>query len=123
MIEKRKQLLFSLGQFIILIALLVAIFAILYFKAYEYIVPSIIAFIILNIGIGYWVNKFVYPVQNKSYRQYLTVQTIFLLIWSPLLILILYTQRIDLVSPWIVILVAFYLGLGIVSCRKVLGKK
>ncbi len=121
--NKKKQILFSLDQFIILIAWLAALFAILYFKAYDFIIPSIAAFIVLNIALGLWVHRFVFPVQNKCYRQYLTIQTIFLLIWCPLLALLLSSGRTELISVWIVILAVFYIGLGIVSGGKVFFKR
>ena len=113
--QNGKKVLFSLDQFIILIAWLGALFGILYYKAYEFVIPSIAAFIVLNLALGLWVHKFVFPVQNKKYRQYLTIQTLFLLVWCPLLALILSMDRTDLVSIWIVILAVFYIGLGIVS--------
>ncbi len=115
MSNTRKKILFSIDQFIILIAWLVALFAILYFRAYEFVIPSIVAFIVLNLAIGLWVNRFIFPIQNKSYRKYLTIQTLFLLVWCPLLALILSTNRTDLIPIWTVILVAFYIGLGVVS--------
>jgi hypothetical protein len=121
--KRRKEVLFSLDQFIILVAWLASVFAILYFKAYDFIVPSIAAFIILNVAVGLWVHHFVFPVQSKCYRQYLTIQTIFLLIWCPLLALILSAGRTDLVSVWIVILAVFYIGLGIVSGGKLFLKR
>ncbi len=120
MSKKGKQLLFSLDEFLIMIAWLGALFAILYFEAYEFIIPSVAAFIILNLALGLWINKFVHPIENKSYRQYLTIQTLFLVVWGPLLALILGTGRNDLIVIWMVILVVFYLGIGIVSLRKML---
>ena len=114
-----KKNLFSIDQFIILFAWLGAIFAILYYKTYELIIPSIIAFIILNIALGVWINKTVKPAKNSGFRKYLIIQTIFLFIWCPLLWLILWSNRMDLVPIWIIILVAFYIGLGIVSFKSV----
>ncbi len=118
--NSRKKILFSIDQFIILIAWLGALFAILYFKAYELVIPSIVAFIILNLAIGLWVNRFIFPIQNKSYRKYLTIQTLFLLVWCPPLALILSMDRTDLLPLWTVILVAFYIGLGVVSGMRIL---
>lgn len=118
--EKGKQILFSLVQLIILIAWLGTILAILYYDAYDYIIPSIIAFIALNITLGLWVHRFVYPVERKSYRKYLTIQTLFLLVWCPLLFVLITTNRIELISVWIVILVVFYISLGVVSCGAVI---
>ena len=117
--ETGKRNLFSIDQFIILFSWLGAIFAILYFKAYELIIPSIVAFIILNLAFGIWVNKTVKPVKNKRFRKYLAIQTIFLFIWCPLLWLILWSNRIDLVPIWIIIIVAFYIGLGLVSFKSI----
>ena len=113
-----KKILFSFDEFIIMIAWLVALFAILYFKAYHLIIPSIAAFVVLNLALGMWIDKFIHPIENKSYRQYLTIQTLFLLVWGPLLALIIVSDRMDLIIVWIIILVAFYLGIGIVSLRK-----
>ena len=119
----RKKILFSIDQFIILIAWLGALFAILYFKAYEFVIPSIAAFIALNLAIGLWVNRFIFPIQNKSYRKYLTIQTLFLLVWCPLLALILSMDRTDLIPIWTAILVAFYIGLGVVSGMRILKNR
>ena len=121
--NRGKQLLFSLDEFIIMLAWLGALFAILYFEAYEFIVPSIIAFIILNLALGVWVDRFIHPIENKSYRQYLTVQTIFLMIWGPVLVLILSAKRLELISIWIAILVMFYLAIGVVSLRNIIKKE
>lgn len=119
---KGKQLLFSLDEFIIMLAWLVSLFAILYFKAYIFIVPSIIAFIVLNLALGIWVDRFIHPIENKSYRQYLTIQTIFLMIWGPVLIMIITTDRMELISIWAAILIMFYLSIGVVSLRKLIKK-
>lgn len=120
MLKTGKEVLFTIDEFLIMIAWLGSLFAILYFRAYHLIIPSIIAFVILNIAFGLWVNRFMHPIENKSYRQYLTVQTLFLLFWCPLLALILSTERTDLIPVWITILVAFYFGLGIVSGGKMI---
>ncbi len=117
--ESGKRTLFSIDQFIIFIAWLGAVFAILYLKAYEMIIPSIAAFIVLNIALGVWINKTVRPTENKQYRKYLATQTLFLLVWCPLLWLLLFTGRTDLIPVWIIILVAFYIGIGVVSFRSV----
>lgn len=121
--EIGKRNLFSIDQFVILIAWLVTIFAIFYFEAYELIIPSIAAFIILNIALGIWIDKTTKPAKDKTIRKYLVIQTIFLFIWCPLLWLILWSNRIDLVPVWIVILVAFYIGIGLVSFKSVLDHK
>ena len=121
--NKGKQLLFSLDEFIIMLAWLGSLFAILYFEAYVFIVPSIVAFIILNLALGVWVDRFIHPIENKSYRQYLTVQTIFLMIWGPVLVLILSAKRLELISVWIAILVMFYLAIGVVSLRNIIKKE
>lgn len=121
--ESGKKTLFSIDQFIILIAWLGAVFAILYLKAYEMIIPSIAAFIVLNLALGIWINKTVRPVENKQYRKYLAVQTLFLLVWCPLLWLLLFTGRTDLIPVWIIILVAFYIGVGVVSFRSVFSNR
>lgn len=123
MSAKRKQLLFSLDEFIIMLAWLLALFAILYFKAYEFIIPSIIAFILINLALGIWVDRFMHPIENKNYRQYLTMQTIFLMIWGPVLMLIINADRLELISIWIAVLVMFYLAIGIVSLRKIIKKE
>ncbi len=117
--EIGKKNLFNLDQFIILFAWLGAIFAIFYYKAYELIIPSIIAFIILNIVFGIWFNKTIKPRQNNRFRKYLIIQTIFLAIWCPLLGLILWGDRMDLIPIWIIILIAFYIGIGFVSFKSV----
>ena len=117
--EIGKKNLFSLDQFIILFAWLGAIFAILYYKAYELVIPSIIAFIILNIAFGIWINKTIKPAQNNRFRKYLIIQTIFLFIWCPLLWLILWSDRMDLIPIWIIILISFYIGIGFVSFKSV----
>ena len=117
--EIGKRNLFSIDQFIILIALLGTIFAILYFEVYELMIPSIAAFIILNLAIGIWINKTTKPAKDKTIRKYLVIQTIFLFIWCPLLLLILWSNRIDLVPVWIIILVAFYIGIGFVNFKSV----
>jgi len=114
-----KRNLFSIDQFVILFAWLGAIFAILYYKAYELVIPSIIAFIILNIALGMWINKTVKPTKNNRFKKYLIIQTIFLFIWCPLLWIILWGNRIDLVSMWVIILVLFYIGIGLVSFKSV----
>ena len=121
--ESGKKTLFSIDQFIILIAWLGAVFAILYLKAYEMIIPSIAAFIVLNLALGIWINKTVRPTENKQYRKYLAAQTLFLLVWCPLLWLLLFTARTDLVPVWIIILVAFYIGIGVVSFRSVFSNR
>ena len=114
-----KRNLFSIDQFIILFAWLGAIFAILYYKAYELVIPSIVAFIILNIALGIWINKTVKPTQNNRFRRYLIIQTIFLFIWCPLLWVILWGNRTDLIPIWIIILIAFYIGIGLVSFKSI----
>lgn len=122
--EIGKRNLFSIDQFIILIALLGTIFAILYFEVYELIIPSIAVFIILNLAIGIWIGKTTKPAKDRTIRKYLVIQTIFLFIWCPLLLLILWSNRIDLVPAWIIILVAFYIGIGLVSFKSIfLGHK
>ncbi len=120
--ERRKQALFSIDEFIILIAWLGTLLTILYFKTYEFIVPAIVAFVILNLALGVWVNRFVHPIQKRSYRQYLTIQTLFLLVWCPLLMLILIAKRNDLIMVWIAVLVVFYLGIGVISGRQWIRK-
>jgi len=119
---KGKQLLFSLDEFIIMLAWLISLFAILYFKAYIFIVPSIIAFIVLNLALGIWVDRFIHPIENKSYRQYLTIQTIFLMIWGPVLVMIITMDRMELISIWAAVLIMFYLSIGVVSLRKIIKK-
>lgn len=117
--ENGKRTLFSIDQFIILIAWLGAVFAILYLKAYEMIIPSIAAFIILNLALGIWINKTISPAENKHYRKCLVIQTLFLLIWCPLLWILLFTGRTDLIPVWIIILVAFYIWVGVVIFRSI----
>ena len=114
-----KRNLFSIDQFIILFAWLGAIFAILYYKAYELVIPSIIAFIILNLALGIWINKTAKPAKDSCFRKYLIIQTIFLFIWCPLLWIILWSDRMDLVSIWVIILVVFYIGIGLVSFKSI----
>ncbi len=121
MSETRKQALFSLDQFIIMIAWLGAIFAILYFETYEFIIPAVVAFLVLNLAILVWVHRFVKPIQNKSYRKYLTAQTLFFVVWGPVLILILSAGRTELVTLWGIILVAFYLGIGVLSGKQIVA--
>lgn len=117
--ESGKRTLFSIDQFIILIAWLGADFTILYLKAYEMIIPSIVAFIVLNLALGIWINKTVRPAENKHYRKYFAIQTLFILVWCPLLWLLLFTGRTELIPVWIIILVAFYIGIGVVVFRSV----
>ncbi len=117
--ENGKRNLFSLDQFIILFAWLGAIFAILYYKVYELVIPSIIAFIILNVALGIWINRTTHPTKRNRLRKYLVIQTIFLFIWCPLLWLILWSNRMDLVPMWVIILVAFYIGIGFVSFKSI----
>lgn len=117
--ESGKRTLFSIDQFIILIAWLGTVFAILYLKAYEMIVPSIAAFIVLNLALGIWINKIVRPAENRQYRKYFAIQTLFLLVWCPLLWFLLFTGRTDLVPLWIIILAAFYIGIGVISFRSI----
>ncbi len=114
-----KRNLFSLDQFIILFAWLGAIFAILYYEAYALVLPSIAAFIILNLALGIWINETTHPTKNNRLRKYLIIQTIFLFIWCPLLWIILWTDRLDLIPMWVIILVAFYIGIGLVSFKSV----
>jgi len=123
MSDRGKQILFSLDEFIIMMAWLGAMFAILYFKAYEFIIPSIVAFVVLNLAIGLWIRHVSYPIEKKSYRQYLTIQTLFLAIWCPLLFIIITAERTDLISVWIAILLVFYFGIGILSGREALKSK
>jgi antibiotic biosynthesis monooxygenase (ABM) superfamily enzyme len=117
--ENGKKLLFSIDQFIILIAWLGAVFAILYLKAYEMMVPSIAAFVILNLAFGIWVNKTVKPTKNAAYKKYLAIQTIFLLVWCPLLWYLLFTSRLDLIPIWIIILILVYIGIVMASFRSI----
>ena len=117
--ENGKKMLFSIDQFIILIAWLGTIFAILYFRAYEMIAPSIAAFIILNLALSIWVNRTVRPADN--YRKCLVIQTLFLVVWGPLLWILLFTGRADLLPVWIIILVAFYIGIGVISFKGVIS--
>ena len=119
--ETGKQVLFSLDQFIIMIAWLCAIFAILYLRAYEFVGPAVAAFLILNLAIWVWVHRFVKPVQNNSYRRYLTAQTLFFIVWGPVLIIILSGNRTELIPLWAIILVAFYLGIGVLSARQMIA--
>jgi len=122
--ERRKQVLFSIDEFVMLLAWLLSVFAILYFEApIELLWLSIVAFVVLNLAVGIWVNKFVKPVQDKGYRQYLTIQTLFLAVWCPLLAVILSTNRLELISLWATILLLFYFGLGIISFGKMVGNK
>lgn len=122
--EKGRHILFSIDEFVILIAWLLSLLAILQFKAYELIFPSILAFIVINLALLFWLNKYTKPAKKNDYRQYLTIQTLFLLMWCPLLALILSMNRIDLITPWIVVLVLFYAAIGVLSFRKlVLNKK
>lgn len=121
MSEMGKQALFSLDQFIIMIAWLGAIFTILYLGAYEFIGLAVAAFLILNLAIWIWVHRFVKPIQNKSYRKYLTAQTLFFIVWGPVLILILSGNRTDLITLWAIILVAFYLGIGVLSAKQMIS--
>ena len=114
-----KRNLFSIDQFIILIAWLGSIFAVLYFEAYELIIPSIAAFIILNLALGIWIDKTTHVTKDKRFRKYLAIQTVFIFIWCPLLWVILWSNRTDLVPIWIVIIVAFYIGIGVVSFKSV----
>ncbi len=117
--KKGARNLFSIDQFVILIAWFCAIFAILYLKAYQLIVPSIIAFIILNLALGLWINKIIGPAKLNRFRKYLASQTIFLIIWCPVLWFILWSDRLELVPVWIIILVVFYIGIGLVSFKSV----
>jgi len=127
--DRRKQALFSIEQFVVLIAWLVSLFLILYFKAYHFVAPSIVAFFLLNLAIGIWLHRFMKPIESKGYRKYLTLQTVFLIIWCPLLFLVLMTNgngagagRTELLSLWAAILVLFYIGLGIVSGKQMVRK-
>ncbi len=114
-----KRNLFSIDQFIILFVWLGAIFTILYYKIYELVIPSIVAFIILNLALGIWINKNVRPAKNSCFRKCLIIQTIFLFIWCPLLWLILWSNRMELIPVWIIILVAFYIGIGLVNFKSI----
>jgi hypothetical protein len=111
--ENGKKILFSIDQFVIL-----------FFKAYDMIVPSIAALIVINVAFSLWINRNAKPAENRVYRKYLIAQTLFLIVWCPLLWLLLFTARTDLVPVWIVILVAFYLGIGILSLKSAfLGRR
>jgi len=119
-----KQKMFSFDQFLIMIAWLISFFVILYYKLPSfYIIVSVVAFIILNIAIGVWVNRFIFPIQDKSYRKYLTMQTLFMIVWAPVLFMLMSMNRDDLISIWIIILIMFYFGVGIASGGKMFGKK
>jgi hypothetical protein len=119
----RKQKLFSFDQFLIMFAWLISFFMILYYElSVEYIIVSIVAFIILNIAIGVWVNRFVFPIADKSYRKYLTMQTLFMIVWAPVLFMLMSMDRNDLISIWIIILIIFYFGVGVASGGKMFGR-
>jgi len=120
--ERGKKILFSLDQLVILIAWVGSILAILHFKAYDFIIPSIIALVALNIALCLWTRRFVFPVKNKRYRKYLTMQTLFLLVWCPLLFVLITTGKAELAPVWIAVLAAFYIVLGIASCGSVIKK-
>lgn len=115
--ETGRRNLFSIDQFIILFVWLGTIFVILYYKTYELVIPSIIAFVILNVALGIWINKTVHPTKKNGFRKYLRIQTLFLFIWCPLLWVILWNDRMELISMWIIILIAFYIGIGLVSFK------
>ncbi len=120
----RKEKLFSFDQFLIMIAWLISFFMILYYELpVEYIIVSVVAFIVLNIAIGVWVNRFIFPIADKSYRKYLTMQTIFMIVWAPVLFMLMSMDRDDLISIWIIILIIFYFGVGVASGGKMFGKK
>jgi len=113
-----KKILFSIDQFVIMIAWLASLFAILYFRAYHLIAASVSALILLNLAIGAWIHHNVGAHWKKGYKQYLFIQTIFLAIWCPLLMLILVGERLELISVWVAVLLVFYFGLGIASKEK-----
>lgn len=123
--ETGKELLFSADQFMMLIAWLAMVFGILYFGMVEYVLPAIVAFIAINAAVFLWMNRIAKPVRRKGYKKYLVMQTLFLIVWSPVLLTILGTGKQDLVSMWVVILVAFYIGIGLLSGREMAltGKK
>lgn len=121
--EGGKSFLFSIDQFVLLIAWLAAVFAILFFEAYELIIWSVVAFIALNLAIGVWVHKFVKPVENSSRRRYLIIQTIFLVVWCPLLFVLISANRQDLLNYWIIVIVVFYIGIGIANWSDVIKNR
>ncbi len=115
-----KKILFSIDEFVIMIAWLASLFAILYFRAYHLIPLSIGALVLLNAALGAWIHHGVGAHWQKGYKIYLIMQTAFLAIWCPLLILILTGDRYELISIWVSVLIIFYLGVGIASKDKIM---
>jgi len=117
--QQGKKILFSIDEFVIMIAWLASLFAILYFRAYHLIPLSIGALVLLNAALGAWIHHGVGAHWQKGYKVYLIMQTAFLAIWCPLLILILTGERNELISIWVSVLIIFYLGIGIASKDKI----
>jgi len=118
--REERKLVAILTPFLVLIFWLLGLWGVLFSGRNELLPLVIIAFFVLNLGVGLWVNRQVKPLQMDDYRKYLILQTSFVFFWCPALGLIFIFRTMNLIPAWIAVLVIFYVGIGYQSGRKLL---
>lgn len=112
MTAKTKREILALMPFVGLIFWLIALFIMLYLNKLEFIIPLIVTFFILNLGAGLYIRKAAKLSNKPEYNKYLKIQTVFLLMWCPILGLIFYFGEMDLLPIWTLVLIVFYVLIG-----------